>query len=185
MADGDDAYRGALGAFPYAFRASDSWTFRSYVAVAGTLAAVSLALMVLALVGWIASTANQSMLVVLSRGFLVVVWLFVVVPTVAPVLLVARRHRRGRTVDPRYDPLLAATGYLFVASLYVALLASAPPGARGTPPAAVAPLVEALYALPPLAGLAPPAVAAALIVLAHRRLGDVRAGAGGRANPGS
>lgn len=168
---GEDTYGGVLGAFPYAFRASDSWAFRSYAVAAALIAAGSAVVLVLGLVGWIASTANQSTVVALSRAFLVVAWLFVVGPVVAPVLLVARRHRRGRAVGPRYDPLLALGGYLFVASLYLGLLISAPPGARGRPPAAVAPLVEGLYALPQPAGIVPPVVAAAAIALLHCRLG--------------
>lgn len=165
------AYRGVFGAFPYAYRTSESRLLRSYVVLGGLVAAflaLTMALSVLVLLGSTAGVAGGTF--TLSRAFFVVVALFVVVPTIAPVLLVARRHRRRSGTDRRYDAAMAATGYLFVLSLYLALLVSAPPDARSPPPAAVAPLVNALYDLPAIAGLVPPAVAAATILYAHRAL---------------
>jgi len=167
----DDAYGGALGAFPYAARTSDSWTFRAYAVVAALAAAAAVVLFTLSLVGIVASTAFQSASVTLVRAFVLVVLLGVLVPTVAPVLLVARRHRLGRAVDPRYDAALAAAGFLFLGSLYVGLLASVPPDLQQPATGPLAPAVGALYALPQLAGPAPPVLAAALVAALHHLLG--------------
>jgi hypothetical protein len=169
-----DDYRGAVGAFPYAFGASDSRLFRSYVVFGGLLTVAVSLLFVAAVIGAIASTTGgRGGSLTLSRSFFAVVGLFVVVPLVAPVLFVARRHRRRGPEDPadgRYDAALAATGYLFVVSLYVGLVISVPPGQQTTPTGTLAPLIAALYALPQLAGVGPPLLAAAIIILSHRRL---------------
>jgi hypothetical protein len=168
-----DDYRGVVGAFPYAFGASDSRLFRSYVVLGGLVTAAVSLLFIAAVVGVIAgTTGGRGGSLTLSRSFFAVVGLFVVVPLVAPVLFVARRHRRRGRDDPAdgpYDAALAAAGYLFVGSLYVGLVISVPPGQQTTPTGALAPLIAALYALPQLAGLIPPFVAAAVILLCHRR----------------
>lgn len=171
----DDAYGGALGAFPYAARTSESWTFRAYAVVATLAAAAAVTLFGLSLVGIVASTAFASASVTLVRAFVLVVLIGVLVPTVAPVLLVARRHRLGRQVDPRYDAALAAAGFLFLGSLYVGLLASVPPDLQQPTGGPLSPAVTALYDLPQLAGLGPPALSAALIGALHHLLGT-RAG---------
>jgi hypothetical protein len=168
-----DDYGGVVGAFPYAFRASDSVLFRSYVVLGGLLTAAVSLLFVAAVIGAVASTIGGGGTLTLSRSFFVVVGLFVVAPLVAPVLFVARRHRRtGGDADGarRYDAALATTGYLFVLSLYVGLVISVPPGQQTTPTGLLAPVGTALYALPQRAGLAPPLVAAASIPLCHRLL---------------
>jgi hypothetical protein len=169
-----DDYRGVVGAFPYAFRASDSLLFRSYVALGGLLAVAVSLLFVAAVVGVIAgTTGGRGGSLTLARSFFAVVGLFVVVPLVAPVLFVARRHRRRErdaVTDTPYDATLAAAGYLFVLALYVGLVISIPPDQRTTPAGALAPLIELLYGLPQLAGLGPPLVAAVVILLCHRRL---------------
>jgi len=170
-----DDYRGIVGAFPYAFRASDSLLFRSYVAIGGLLTIAVSLLFVAAVIGVIAgTTGGRGGSLTLSRSFFAVVGLFVVVPLVAPVLFVARRHRRGRergeAADGPYDAALAAAGYLFVAALYVGLVMSVPPSQQTAPTGALAPVVEGLYALPQLAGVGPPIAAAALILLLHRWL---------------
>lgn len=171
MADG---YRGVFGAFPYAFRTSDSLLFRTYVLVGALTAALVSLLVAFGLVVLIAGTAAvEGGSLTLSRAFYVVVGLFVVAPLLAPVLLVARRHRRADApiVNSRYDFGLAASGYLFVVSLYVGLVTTVPPEQQTPPPSAVAPAVEVLYGLPQLAGVVPPLLAAALIVVVHRLLG--------------
>ena len=170
-----DDYRGVVGAFPYAFRASDSLLFRTYVALGGLLTVAVSLLFIAAVVGVIAgTTGGRGGSLTLSRSFFAVVGLFVVVPLVAPVLFVARRHRRARergdAVAGPYDAALAAAGYLFVLALYVGLVISVPPGQQTTPTGALAPLIAALYGLPQLAGLMPPLLAAAVILLCHRRL---------------
>jgi hypothetical protein len=113
-----------------------------------------------------AGTAGGSFTFV--RAFYVVVGFLVIAPLMAPVLLVARRHRRvGST--PVYDRALAGAGYLFLFSLYVALVVMAPPELRETPPTVIAPAVETLYGLPQVMGAVPPLLALAVGYLLHRR----------------
>lgn len=177
MADG---YRGVFGAFPYAFRRSDSWLFRSYVVVGG-LAAVLVALaFTLSLIRVFGATAGlKGGSLTLSRSFVVVVGLFAVAPLVAPVLLVARAHRRDERDSPWYDPLLAIGGYCFLLSLYLLAVAAMPESfvldgetvTRPPPSGLFAPVVAALYAIPSRASLLIPLVPAAFIAVVHRRLG--------------
>jgi uncharacterized membrane protein YuzA (DUF378 family) len=171
MADG---YRGLFGAFPYAFGSTDSRLFKSYVLVGGLAAAALSLFILLALVVLIGQTASiQGGSLTLSRAFYIVVGLFVVTPVLAPVLLVARRHRRELAADAgaRYDQSLAVAGYLFLASLFVGLVISVPAEFQTPPTGLFAPVVSVLYALPPLAGLLPPLVAGLLILAVHRVLG--------------
>jgi hypothetical protein len=169
MSDGEP-YGGALGAFPYAVRASDSWALRTYAVVAALAALATVALFVFSLVGIVATTANQTASVTIVRAFVLVLMLGVLAPTVAPVLLVARRHRLGLPAHHRYDAALAASGFAFLASLYVGLVVSTPPAMQQSVSGPLAPVVEGLYALPALAGVIPPLSAAAGIWLAHRTL---------------
>lgn len=165
------AYRGVLGAIPYAVRASDSWFFRLY-AVVGTLFAAAIgAVVTMALIVWMAETAGvEGGTFAFSRSLFVVVGFGAVAPLLAPTLLVARRHRRGDPVHPLYDQALAAAGTLFLASLYLGLLASVPPEQQEPVSGALAPAVESLYALPGATGIAFPALAAALLAAVHVRL---------------
>lgn len=168
MTDGE--YSGLLGAFPYAFRASDSMLFRSYVLLGGVLALIVGLLFGLALVVLTFRTLGAGGgTFTFSRAFLLFVGLLVVFPLVTPVLLVARRHRRAGS-DALYDGALAATGYLFGASLYLALVVSIPPTQQEPPPAFLAPVVGLLYDLPPAAGIGPPLAAVLLVVAVHRWL---------------
>lgn len=172
MTDGDGTapakpYRGLLGAFRYAPRASESRAFRAYALLA-TLAVIGLTLVFGgALVVWIAASVGLSPLVTLSRAFLVVVWLFVVAPVIAPVLLVARRHRHGAG-EVAYDARMGGAGVLYLLSLYLGLIATVPADAQEPVAGGFAPLVEALYAAPQAAGALPPLAAVALMVLVHR-----------------
>ncbi|WP_248897949.1 hypothetical protein [Haloplanus halobius] len=167
-----DDYGGLLGAFPYAFRASDSWLFRSYVLCGGLLAVAVGFLFLAAVVSVIAATTGgRGGSLTLSRSFFAVVGLLVVAPLVAPVLFVARRHRRRESrTDGQYDAALAAAGYLFVASLYVGLVVSVPPAQQTTPVGVLAPVVATLYALPQVAGVGPPLLAAVVVYAVHRWL---------------
>lgn len=167
-ASDERSYGGLFGAFPYAFRASDSRLFRSYVVVGGLLSVVVTLLFGLALIALIGRTVGTpDGTFSFVRSFYVLVGLLAVAPLLAPVLLVARRHRRGWTVDRRYDAALAAAGYLAAVSLYLAAVISAPETLRDPPSGALAPLVAALYALPPLAGIVPPLTATALLAALH------------------
>lgn len=165
----DDAYAGLFGAFPYALGASDSLLFKTYALGGGLLAfgiTLLFGLSIVVLLGATAGVAGGSF--TFSRAFFIFVGLLVVAPLLAPVLFVARRHRRG-TSTGRYDATLAALGYLFVGSLYVALVISTPAEQQEAVTGPHAPLVRLLYGLPRLAGLLPPLFASALIWLAGRR----------------
>ncbi|MFB6074673.1 MAG: hypothetical protein ABEJ89_06645 [Haloarculaceae archaeon] len=167
------SYSGVLSAVPYAFRASDSRAFQSYVVIGGLITAL-VALGFVSAVIVLMSSQNTGGAgggtFTFSRAFFILVGLLVVGPLLAPILLVARRHRRtGSTV--RYDRTIAATGYLFVLSLYVALLISAPPQYRDPPTGALAPLICFLYGLPPALGILAPVLAAGVLLAVHRRLG--------------
>lgn len=166
-----DGYRGVFGAFPYAFRQSESLLFRSYVLI-GALAALAVTVLFGAgLVVLVAQTAAiEGGSLTLSRAFYILVGLFVVAPLVAPVLLVARRHRRAIGHDTRYDLALSLAGYLFICSLYVGLVITVPAEQQTAPSPALAPLVEPLYALPQLMGVVPPLAASLVILAAHRLL---------------
>lgn len=175
-----NGYRGLFGAFPYAFRRSESTLFRSYVVVGG-LAAVLLALVfALAVVVVFGRTAGmQGGSLTLSRSFVALVGLFSVLPVVAPVLLVARARRKDQVGSPAYEPLLAVGGYAFLLSLYLVAIASMPETfvldgetVRRPPPRGLfAPVVAALYALPaaasPLVALGP----VGFMAVVQRRLG--------------
>ncbi|NLV09645.1 hypothetical protein ACAH01_14200 [Halomicrobium sp. HM KBTZ05] len=168
--EADDSYDGLFGAFPYAFRSSDSVLFRTYVVVGGLAALATGLLFTLALVVLIAETigggGGQFSFV---RAFFVFVGMLVVAPLIAPVLFVARRLRRGRA-DGRFAAVLAGLGYGFLGSLYLGALISAP-AAQQTLPSnpLLSSVVATLYALPRPAGIAPPLlVGVAMLVVARR-----------------
>ncbi|MDG5777345.1 hypothetical protein VB773_03065 [Haloarculaceae archaeon H-GB2-1] len=166
----DDAYGGVFGAFPYALRASESWLFKLYAVVGGVLAGLFTLLFAFSLVVLVASTlGGRGGTFTFSRAFLLLIALFVVGPTAAPILLVARRLRRGES-DDGYESAMAISGFLFLGSLYLGLLASIPPAQQRPVSGVLAPVVHTLYGLPPLAGLVPPLLAAALLLVVHRRL---------------
>ncbi|MFB6184988.1 MAG: hypothetical protein ABEI96_10570 [Haloarculaceae archaeon] len=176
--ESNDAYSGMLGTFPYAFRASDSRLFRSYVVVGGLLAAGLALLFGFALVVLVGHTVGVGGATFsFSRAFLVLIGLAVVAPVVAPVVLVARTHRRGESTDGT-DAAHALAGYLFLASLYLGAVVGMPDcfvldGQRTCPsaqPGVFQPVVHALYALSDTVGVVPPLVAVAIILAVHRRL---------------
>ena len=161
------SYNGLPGAFPYAVRASDSWLFKGYVVVALLLSVAIGLVFTFGLIGVLAgSVGARGGTFTFSRTFFLFVGLLVVAPLLAPVLLVARRHRRSVSTVA-YDRGLAISALVFVASLYVGLVISAPAGLRDP---TSNPVVLALYSLPRLAGLAPPLIAVGLMYLVHRML---------------
>jgi len=167
-------YSGLVSAFPYAFRRSDSLLLKSYVVVGGLVAVVVTLLFCFALVVLVAATTGgPGGTFTVSRAFFIVIGLFVVAPLLAPVLLVARRHRRseGTGRSTRYDAALALAGYLLLTSLYVAVVITIPPEQQTVPAGALAPVVEFLYALPALAGLLPPIAAVCAMIVIHRTVG--------------
>jgi hypothetical protein len=164
----EDAYGGLLGAFPYAFRRTESRLCKLYVAVGGLLGGVLALFFGLALVVQIFNTLSAGGTFTFSRALFLLVGLFVVGPVIAPILLVARRHRRTGS-DARYDRLLATTGVLFLLSLYLGVVASAPPDLRSPATGPLAPLIGVLYALPAPAAILFPLAGATGILLAHRQ----------------
>jgi len=99
-------------------------------------------------------------------GQFLFVGVLVVAPLLAPVLLVARRHRRTASTVA-YDRGMALAALAFVASLYVGLVASVPTELQEPTDSAV---VAALYELPQLAGVVPPVLAVGLMYVVHRLL---------------
>lgn len=165
-------YRGLPGAFGYSFRSSRSLVFKAYVLVAGASTILVGALFALALVGVVASTLGASELVTFVRAFFILVGVLVIIPLVAPVLLVARRHRlAGERTDDRYDRWMALGGFGFLLSLYLGLLLSVPPAQQAPVDGLVAPIVATAYGLPGILGIVPPVIGAASLYLIHRRLG--------------
>ncbi len=179
MSETQRAYSGLFGAFPYAFRRSESRLFRLYAVVGSLLALLVALLFTFAVVVAFGNTSGATGgTFTFSRSLFVLVGFFAVGPLVGPVLFVARQHRRGRS-DPRYDAAMAAMGFLFVLSLYLGAVASIPAEftldgetvQRGAPTGLLAPVVGLLYALPPVASVLIPLVVAAGMFVVHRRLG--------------
>jgi len=162
-----DSYRGVFGAIPYAIRQTKSWTMRLY-GVIGALAAGLIAVVVtLALVVWMGETAGvQSGTFLFSRSLYVIVGFAAVAPLLAPLLFVARRHRRGDPVKPGYDRWLAYGGFCFLGSLYLGMVISAPAELRDPTDSVI---VTALYSIPQLAGVIPPVAAALFVFWIHYR----------------
>ncbi|PSP56035.1 hypothetical protein BRC82_02550 [Halobacteriales archaeon QS_1_67_19] len=162
-----DRYSVVVGSFRRAFAETDSRLLQSYVVVSAVVGGLLAVFLLLALPVWIVNTLGGSELATFSRAFLLVGGALLLAALVAPVVSSARRHARG-TASRRGDYLLALAGYLFVLSLYLSLLISAPPDQRSPPPEWIAPLVEGLYGLAPEYAIAPPLAAVALIALVHR-----------------
>lgn len=162
-----EPYNGLPGAFPYAFRASDSLLFKAYVPVALLLSAAITLVFSFGLITQLAETGSvRGGTFTFSRSFFLFVGLLLVAPLLAPVLSVARRHRR--TVSSvGYDRALALAAFLFIGSIYLALLTSAPAALREPTQSAV---VGFFYSLPPIAGVVPPLLATLLMYLTHRLL---------------
>lgn len=169
MSEDAEAYTSVFGAFPYAYRSSESRLFRSY-AVLGTLIALlsGLAFVVSLMVTLADTAAGDVGTFSFSRAFIIVVGLLVVGPLIAPVLSVAHRRRHGRG-DAGYEAKMGLLGYLFVLALYVGLVISAPAQYRSSVDGPLAPVVETLYGLNPLLGVVPPTAVAIAIFWVHRR----------------
>lgn len=150
-------YRGLPGAFVFAFRRSDSHVFRAYAVTGAVLGVVVAVFFLLALVSWVGSAGAFG-----QSAFLAVLGLLVLLPLVAPVLVVARRHRRS-TTDRRADATLGLAGFAVVVSVWLALFVSDPNPHRTT--GVLAPALDAIDALPRSAWPVPPLLAVGLLVL--------------------
>jgi hypothetical protein len=163
-----DSYRGVFGAIPYAIRHTESLTMRVYGFVGALTAGLIATVVTLALVVWMAETADvQGGTFLFSRSLYVIAGFAAVAPLLAPLLFVARRHRRDDPVRPGYDRKMAYGGFLFLLSLYVGMVISAPAELREPAESAV---VNALYALPQPVGFVPPVAAAVAVFAIHYRL---------------
>ncbi len=173
MGDDSEAYRGVFGAIPYAARTSDSWLFRAYAAAGSFVAAALTLLFALAVVGvFAATTGGRGGTFSFSRAFFVFVGLLIVAPLLAPILSVARKHRRGAG-ETAYDRTMGGLGVALLVSLYAGLVATVPPEQQESYGGVGAALVEALYDLPQAAGLAFPGVVSVLILAYHLQRGRV------------
>jgi hypothetical protein len=122
-----DAYGGIIGAFPYAFRQSRSRTFRIYAIIASIVTIVGSLIFGAGVIELLAESGRTEGTTGFVRGFYLLVGVFALAPLVTPVLLVARRHRRSEGPHRRYDTTMALAGLVYVALLYVGLVASVPP----------------------------------------------------------
>lgn len=162
-----EPYNGLPGAFLYAPRASDSVLFKVYVVLA-TLLSLAIVLIfgagLIVLLGRTVSVRGGTF--TFSRAFFLFVGFLVVAPLLAPILSVARRHRRtGSSVA--YDRSMALAAFLFIGSLYVTLLITAPAQLRDATDSA---LINFLYGLDPVVGFVPPIIAVGVMYLVHRFL---------------
>lgn len=167
-ADASSGSRSVLRrSFGRTVRASDSLVLRSYAVVAALVGLLMVAIVLLALPHWIAETMGHTPLNMAGRALLPLIVFALLFPLVAPVVYAARNHRAGDATS-RGDSLLGVVGYLFVLSIYLSLVISAPADARGEPSGLLAPVVDAFYAMPPIYGLLPPVVGVVLIVVTTR-----------------
>lgn len=168
MCASETSYSGAITAFPYAFRASDSWLFKLYVLVGGLLTLGGTVLFGLGTVALLGSIAGvPAGVFTFQPALYLLVWLFTIAPLVAPILLVARRHRLQRgTLD--YDRWIALAGFLFVLALYCGALIAAPADQRGVPSGFFEPVIRFLYGLPRESGVLPPLLAVLSMIGVHR-----------------
>jgi hypothetical protein len=120
MSEDGVAYRGLFGAYPFAFRQSPSWLFRSYVVASALIGLYIAILLGLAFVSWVATPVAFG-----DRALLGVIMIGVLVPVFGPVLIVARRYRRAAS-SLWADRLFAIAGYGVLVSLLLVLLISDP-----------------------------------------------------------
>lgn len=170
----EDSYSGAITAFPYAFRTSDSRAFKLYAVIGGLIAlggSLIFLLGIISLLGRLSGTPAG--VLTFQPALYILVWLFTVAPIAAPVLLVARRHRLGDG-DSRYDRSIALAGFVFMIALYLAAIISTPTSQEATVQSGLlATVIQFLYGLPQIVGITPPLLAALIIVIVHRlRAGD-------------
>lgn len=168
----EPSYSGAITAFPYAFRISDSRTFRAYVLVGGSITLLGTLFFLLALVTLLGKiSGTPAGILTFQPALYILVWLFTIAPMAAPVLLVARQHRLGRS-DSAYDASISVAGFAFIVSIYLAAIITTPASRQATvTPGLFAPVLRFLYGLPRITGVVPPLLAAAGMMFVHRLRG--------------
>jgi len=155
-----DDYGGLFGGIAFAFRRSDSYLLRAYVAASVLVGGFVAIFLLLALVSWLGAPAALG-----QRALLGVIGIFVFLPLFSPVLVVARRRRRGAG-SRLGDAILGLAGFGFLLAVYLALFISDPNPTIS--PGLLAPAFHALDALPRRYWVAPPLLSVASIVLAIR-----------------
>jgi len=161
------SYSALWRTFKQSRRDSASLILRSYVWVSALIGLLLVVTVLLAMPVWIAETAGRSAIDKIGRGVLPVLVLGLLVPLFAPALYVARNHRRG-TATRRGDAALGLAGYLYVFSIYLALVVSAPAEFRTDPAGVLAPAIEFVYSLPQLSSIFVPVLGALLIAAVQR-----------------
>jgi uncharacterized membrane-anchored protein YitT (DUF2179 family) len=161
------SYSGAVTAFPYAFRISDSRAFKLYAVVGGFIALFGTVFFMLAIVSLLGRiSGTPAGILTFQPALYLIVWLFTIAPIAAPVLLVARQYRLGRG-NSSYDKWIAVAGFAFIVSIYLAAIITTPVNRQSS----VGPIVRSLYELPPITGVIPPLLAAAGMAIVHRMRG--------------
>lgn len=167
-----DGYRGIVGTFPYAWRVATSWGFRAYVVLAGVVTVAVTIIVAGGVFQLLAQSGQSGGVGAFARAFYIVVGVAVVVPIMTPVVVVARRHRHGSQPTFSDQRVLAGAGYLFLAVLYVGLIASTPESNQQPVTGILAPVVDGLYALPRFAGVVFPIGGAVTVYLAVQLTGE-------------
>jgi len=152
-----------VGAVKYAVVEGESRLFRGYAAIGSLLALFVAIAFVLALPVWVVeiSDSGGGPLQRIGLGLLWLVGLAVIATMLVPMLFVVRRHRDGR---PERQFAFGLAGFLYVLTVYLALVVSAPEDLRDSPQGALAPVLEALYGLPRLSALLFPVVGTLLVL---------------------
>lgn len=144
-----------------------SRVLRAYAVVGGLTAVFVTLLVLLAVPVWVADAGGASATLNLAQGLLFIAGIALVVGLLLPVVLA---HRRLPTAGqrPRVEAAYGGFGFALIASVYLALIITAPADAQETPPAAIAPVVDALYTLDPGFGAVPPLVVLLALVAYDR-----------------
>jgi len=173
-----DDYRGLPGAYVFAFRRSESYVLRSYVVTSALVGVFVAIFLMLALFYWLGTPAPFG-----QQALLGVIGIFFFLPLFTPVLVAARRHRRGID-DVSADALIGLTGYVFLLAIFLAMFISDPNAHEVGGLGPLTTVLLAIDALPRAAWVVPLLVSVGTIVLAIRytRPDAGGEGAGGRAS---
>lgn len=166
------SYSGAVTAFPYAFRISDSRAFKIYTVIGGLITLFGTAFFMLALVSLLGRiSGTPAGILTFQPALYIIVWLCTIAPIAAPVLLVARQHRLERG-NSSYDMWIAVAGFAFIVAIYLTAIITTPANRQPSINAGLfAPIIRFLYELPRMTGVVPPLLAAIGMVIVHRTRG--------------
>lgn len=156
-----------LGATRGCLASGRSIVLRAYAVIGLVLILLSSLLVILALPTWIAIAEGTSATLMLGQGLLLLGGLLVVVAFFLPIYL-AHRHLPPPGDDPWGERLYGGFGFAIVLAVYLGLIISAPPDARGNPPSAIAWAIEPLYGINPVIGVLPPVATIIALVVVDR-----------------